>query len=75
RDMDEATRIVIIEDGEQVVGMVVDSVAEVMNILPTEIELAPNVGNDESAKFIQGVSHQGEELTILIDHARLFSLE
>lgn len=75
REMDDATRIVIIENGEQVVGIVVDSVAEVMNIPSAEIETAPNVGNDESAKFIQGVSHQGEELIILIDHARLFSLE
>ncbi|MGE0082369.1 MAG: chemotaxis protein CheW [Thiohalomonadaceae bacterium] len=75
REMDDATRIVIIENGEQVVGIVVDSVAEVMNIPSAEIEMAPNVGNDESAKFIQGVSHQGEELVILIDHARLFSLE
>jgi len=75
RDMDDATRIVIIEEGEQVVGMVVDSVAEVMNIPANEIEVAPNVGNDESAKFIHGVSHQGEELIILIDNAKLFAME
>jgi purine-binding chemotaxis protein CheW len=75
RAVDDATRIVIIEEGDQVVGMMVDSVAEVMNIPSGEIELAPNVGNDESAKFIQGVSHQGEELIILIDYARLFSME
>ncbi len=75
RDADDATRIVIIEEGEQVVGMVVDSVAEVMNIPANEIEVAPNVGNDESAKFIHGVSHQGEELIILIDNAKLFAME
>jgi purine-binding chemotaxis protein CheW len=75
RDVDDATRIVIIEQDEQVVGMVVDSVAEVMNIPTSEIEVAPNVGNDESAKFIQGVSHQVEELVILIDNAKLFAMD
>jgi len=69
--INDATRIVIVEHEDQVVGMLVDSVAEVMNIASDQIESAPNVGNDESAKFIQGVSQQGEELVILIDHQKV----
>jgi purine-binding chemotaxis protein CheW len=71
--MDDATRIVIVEHQDQVVGIMVDSVAEVLNIAAGAIEVAPNVGNDESAKFIQGVSQQGDELVILIDHQKLLA--
>ena len=74
-EADEATRIVIIEREGQVVGMVVDSVSEVANLRESEIEFAPNVGNDESAKYIQGVSNQDEELLILIDLEKLFTIE
>lgn len=75
KEADEATRIVVIEMGEQVLGMMVDSVAEVVTLGESEIEYAPNVGNDESAKYIQGVSNHGDELLILIDMDKLFSHE
>lgn len=75
KDEDDATRIIVIEMGEHVIGMKVDSVAEVMNLRASEIEYAPNVGNDETAKYIQGVSNQGEELLILIALDKLFTDE
>ena len=74
-DADDNTRIVIIEREGSVVGMVVDSVSEVATLRESEIEFAPNVGNDESAKYIQGVSNQEEELLILIDLEKLFTIE
>ena len=48
----------IIESEEQVVGILVDSVAEVVYLRSSEIDSAPNVGTEESAKFIQGVSNR-----------------
>lgn len=73
KEEDESSRIVVIEMGEHVIGMMVDSVAEVVTLRASEIEFAPNVGNDESAKYIQGVSNQGEELLILVALDKLFS--
>ena len=61
------TRIVIIEAEKHVIGILVDSVSEVVYLRLSEIENAPNVGNDESAKFIQGVCHKNNELLILIE--------
>lgn len=75
RDLDDDSRIVIVELEDQWVGMVVDSVAEVMNVPRAEIERTPDVGNDHSAQYIQGVSRQEDELLILIDLSRLFSVE
>lgn len=72
---DDATRIVIVEADNQVVGILVDSVAEVMDLRASEIETAPNVGNDESSKYIQGVCSRQNELLILVDVNKLLSDE
>jgi purine-binding chemotaxis protein CheW len=71
----DQTRIVIIEAENQVVGILVDAVAEVVYLRQSEIETTPNVGNEESAKFIQGVCHKNDELLILVDLEKLMSDE
>ncbi|VAW72036.1 Positive regulator of CheA protein activity (CheW) [hydrothermal vent metagenome] len=72
---DDATRIVIIESDQNVVGVQVDSVAEVVELRRSEIELSPSVGNDESSKYIEGVASNNDELLILIDINKLLSAE
>lgn len=72
-EVDDSTRIVIIEAEKQVIGILVDSVAEVVYLRRSEIDNAPNVGTEESAKFIQGVSNRGDELLILVDLDKLLS--
>jgi purine-binding chemotaxis protein CheW len=67
------TRIVIIEADRQVVGILVDAVAEVVYLRQSEIETAPNVGTDESAKFIQGVCNKNNELLILVDLEKMMT--
>ncbi len=74
-EADDATRIMIVEQDDQVVGMVVDSVAEVVELRDSEVEIAPNVGNDESSKYIRGVSSQDDELLILVDLEKFLALE
>ena len=73
KEMDDATRIVIIETEHQTVGIIVDSVSEVVDIYSNEIETAPNVGNDETARYIEGVVSRGEELLILVDLNKLLT--
>jgi purine-binding chemotaxis protein CheW len=72
-EMTDSTRIVIIETEGHVIGILVDSVAEVVYLRQSEVEIAPNVGNDESAKFIQGVCHKNDELLILIELNKLLT--
>lgn len=74
-DITDNTRIVIIETDRHVIGILVDSVAEVVYLRQSEIEIAPNVGNEESAKFIQGVCHKNNELLILIELNKLLTGE
>ncbi len=72
-EVTDNTRIVIIEAESHVVGIMVDSVAEVVYLKQSEIETAPNIGNEESAKFIQGVCHKNKELLILIELDKLLT--
>ncbi|MFI8479389.1 chemotaxis protein CheW [Pseudomonas sp. NPDC078700] len=74
-DITDNTRVVIIEADKQVVGILVDSVAEVVYLRQSEVETAPNVGNDESAKFIQGVCNKNGELLILVELDKMMSEE
>ena len=74
-EVNDNTRIVIIEADKQVVGILVDSVAEVVYLRQSEIETAPNVGNEESAKFIQGVCNKNNELLILVELEKMMSEE
>lgn len=74
-EITDNTRIVIIEADKHVVGILVDAVAEVVYLRQSEIETAPNVGNEESSKFIQGVCHKNEELLILVDLDKLLTDE
>ncbi len=74
-DVTDNSRIVIIEADKQVIGILVDSVAEVVYLKASEIDTAPNVGTEESARFIQGVSNREGELLILVDLNKLLSDE
>ena len=74
-EVTDNSRIVIIEAEKQVIGILVDSVAEVVYLRSSEIDSAPNVGTEDSAKFIQGVSNRDDELLILVDLNKLLSDE
>lgn len=71
----DSTRIVIIEVDGQEVGVMVDSVAEVVDIRQSAIESAPNVGSDDSSRYIQGVTSLEGSLLILIDLNKLLTDE
>lgn len=72
-DITDSTRIIVIESERQVIGILVDSVAEVVYLRSSEIDTTPSVGTEESAKFIQGVSNRDGNLLILVDLNKLLS--
>lgn len=74
-EVNDVSRVVIIESGDLVVGMLVDCVAEVVYLKESEIEAAPNVGNEETARFIQGVHSKDSELLILIDVQKMLTTD
>ena len=74
-EVDDASRIIVIESEKQVVGMLVDAVAEVVELREGEIDVAPNVGNEESSRYIQGVATRESKLLILVDLNKLLTDE
>jgi purine-binding chemotaxis protein CheW len=73
KESDEMSRIIVIEAQQQILGILVDSVAEVVDIEHDEIDTAPNVGNAETSKYIDGVVSRGEKLLILVDLNKLLT--
>jgi len=72
-EITDNTRIVILETEAYTIGVLVDSVAEVVHVNQSEIETTPHVGNEENSKYIQGVCNRNNTLLILIDLDKLLS--
>ena len=73
RELDDSSRILILEAGDYVVGFLVDSVSEVAELRSENIETAPDTGSRGPSRFISGLYNRDEGLLILIDAARLLS--
>lgn len=73
------TCIVIVElpldDGRQVLGVMVDAVNEVLEIPAADIEPAPCFGARIRTDFIAGMGRVGERFVIILDVARVFSVD
>ncbi len=73
------TCIIIVEiemEGETtVLGVLADSVEEVMDIDPSQIEPAPKIGTRLRTDFIRGMGKRGEEFVIILDIDKVFSSE
>ena len=50
-----------------------DSVAEVEDVEAHEVDTAPNVGSEESSRYIAGVVSRESNLLILVDLHKLLS--
>jgi purine-binding chemotaxis protein CheW len=75
KEADDASRIIVVDAFDKIVGLLVDNVSEVAYVPDSQIELAPNVGTDDSNKFVSGVFNRGGELLILVDLAKLIDSE
>ena len=69
----ENSRIMIVESGRMTVGLLVDSVAEVVNISVNDIDPPPTVGSEDCSRYIQGVFSTEDQILILIDLDKLIS--
>ncbi len=73
------TVVIIIEldlDGEStMIGALVDSVKEVMDLDAEHIEPPPNIGTRLNTDFIRGMGKQDDQFIIILDIERIFSSE
>ncbi len=76
-DLDTSIIVMFIESGGEVltIGGLVDSVKEVIEILPEEIQDAPKVGIRIKSAFIIGIAKKNENFTIILDIDRILNSE
>jgi purine-binding chemotaxis protein CheW len=67
------TRIVVTEIGTKRVGMVVDSVSEVLRLPVDQVEPAPEMLTGVDTEYIRGVGKIEDRLIILLDLGRIIS--
>ncbi len=70
-DRDNATRIMVVEIENHVLGFIVDSVSEVLRIQDVNIEAAPSIGGGDTP-YIEGVLNLSDRILILLDLKTLF---
>lgn len=66
-DQTKSTRIIVTEIGNKRVGIIVDSVSEVLNIPLEQVEDAPDMIAGVGTEYIQGVGKVNDRLIILLD--------
>lgn len=71
RAYDEQTCIIIVqnvyENKKTFIGLVVDKVAEVVNINNASIESPPQYGQDDESEFLTGIGKVKEKVVMLLD--------
>jgi purine-binding chemotaxis protein CheW len=67
------TVIIVVVVRDKVMGLVVDSVSDVLNIEKQDIQPAPQFGSKLDVSFINGIGKSGEKLVALLDMDRLMS--
>ena len=70
----DRTCIIVIQVNDYVVGLIVEKIAEVVEIQDENILPSPSIGkNDNSTKnkFVSGIGKVGDEVKLLLDPERL----
>ncbi|MBN2158587.1 MAG: purine-binding chemotaxis protein CheW [Spirochaetes bacterium] len=75
RQYDMFTVIIIVEVRDMLVGMIVDSVSDVVDMPAADIQKTPNFTVKIDTDFINGIGQIGEKLVIILDIEKILSVE
>lgn len=70
---DQFTVVIILNVAGRIVGMVVDSVSDVISLKPEQVKPAPDMGSSLNGDYLIGLGTVDERMLILIDIDRLMS--
>lgn len=74
-EVDKATRIIVVEVRERVMGIVVDEVSEVLQVNPEDVSAAPPMGASVRQEFISGMAKINDTLVILLEIDKILTTE
>ncbi len=66
---------VSLESEETILGILVDSVQEVMSLEPDQIEPPPRIGTRLKTEFIKGMGKKENDFIIILESRKVFSAE
>ncbi len=69
------TCVIVVEVTGMQMGVVVDTVSEVVDIVDSQIEDAPHFGTQVNTDFIMGMGKVGDKVKILLDIERVLTSE
>ncbi|PYM92043.1 MAG: chemotaxis protein CheW [Candidatus Rokuibacteriota bacterium] len=69
------TVIIVVVLAGRVVGLVVDSVCDVLAISADDVEPPPRLSNDHDVLFVAGLAHTGERIVMLLDLEAILQLD
>jgi purine-binding chemotaxis protein CheW len=72
-DYDSFTVVIILNLRQRIVGIVVDSVSDVMGLMPENYQTAPEVESVIDSDAVLGLGSVGERMLILLDIEKLMS--
>jgi purine-binding chemotaxis protein CheW len=72
---DQFTVVIVLNIKNHVIGMVVDSVSDVVTLLDEQVRPAPEMGSTADGDYITGLGTVGERMLILLDIDQLMSSE
>jgi purine-binding chemotaxis protein CheW len=68
---DAFTVVIVLNINKHTIGMVVDSVSDVVTLTPEQIKPAPDLGATVAGEYLQGLGTVDERMLILLDIDRL----
>ena len=72
---DQVTVVIVLNIGGRVMGMVVDSVSDVITLTSDEIKPPPQMGTAINTDYLIGIGALDQRMLVLIDIARLMSAD
>lgn len=73
REYNDRTCVIVIDIMELSIGLIVDSVAEVMNIPDQDIEAPPQMNRGYNNRYIKNIGKVGNEVKLLLDCEKLLT--
>ncbi|MBH1977199.1 MAG: chemotaxis protein CheW [Comamonadaceae bacterium] len=70
---DQFTVVIVLNLGRRVIGMVVDSVSDVITLAPEQIKPAPQMGSALDTEYLVGLGALDDRMLILVDLEKLMS--
>lgn len=71
---DKNTRIVVVDIGGTILGMIVDAVSEVLRLSSSTIEAPPEIATGVNSDYIKGVAKLEDRLLIFLDLSRVIDI-